>query len=68
MTEVMDRQNGSLPAYYTTLFNAVTDAIAALARQDYGQAAAILIRGQQQAEEAYLDLEEGQEQPLSKSH
>ena len=62
MTEVMDRQNGSLPAYYTLLFNAVTDAIAALARQDYGQATAILIRGQQQAEEAYLDLEEGQEQ------
>ena len=44
-----------LPNYYTALFNAVTDAIAALDKQNYGEAREILIQGQQDAEEAYLN-------------
>jgi hypothetical protein len=36
------------PSFYTILFNAVTDAIAALDRQDFGQARTLLIQGQQQ--------------------
>lgn len=48
---------------YYLLFNAVTDALAALARQDYGQARALLVKAQQQAEEAYLD---GEEEPDEK--
>lgn len=43
----------ALPSYYTKLFNAVTDAITALERQDFGTAKELLIRGQQAAEEAY---------------
>ena len=46
-----------LPVYYTILFNAVTDAIAALDHQDFGQARALLVRGQQQAEAAYTETE-----------
>ena len=37
-------ENKSLPRYYTILFNAVTDAIQALDRQDFGQARALLVR------------------------
>ena len=48
----------TLPDYYTILFNAVTDAIAALDRQDFGQARALLIQGQQQAEAAYTEASE----------
>lgn len=47
-----------LPNYYTILFNAVTDAIDALDRQDFGQARTLLIRGQQQAETAYTECSE----------
>lgn len=47
-----------LPNYYTILFNAVTDAIAALDRQDFGQAKALLIQGQQEAETAYTEASE----------
>ena len=54
-------ENKSLPRYYTILFNAVTDAIAALDRQDFGQARALLVQGQQQAEDAYIaEAEAGQ--------
>ncbi len=38
-------ENKSLPRYYTILFNAVTDAIQALDRQDFGQARALLVQG-----------------------
>lgn len=34
----------NLPSYYMILFNAVTDAITALDRQDFGQARDILVR------------------------
>lgn len=44
----------TLPAYYTALFNAVTDAIAALEQQNYGLAKDLLMHGQQAAEEAYM--------------
>ena len=47
-----------LPNYYTILFNAVTDAIAALDRQDFGQARTLLVQGQQQAETAYTEPSE----------
>jgi len=43
---------------YTLLFNAVTDALEALARQNFGQAREILIRAQQEAEEAYLSQDD----------
>lgn len=48
----------TLPDYYTILFNAVTDAIAALDRQDFGQARTLLVQGQQQAETAYMETPE----------
>ena len=47
-----------LPKYYTVLYNAVTNALKELDKQNYGLAAEFLIRGQQDAEEAYLDLTE----------
>lgn len=47
-----------LPTYYTILFNAATDAIAALDRQDFGQARALLVQGQQQAEDACIEADE----------
>ena len=47
-----------LPKYYTTLFHAVEDALAELMLQNYGKARDALIRGMQNAEEAYLDSEE----------
>ena len=43
---------------YYTLFNAVTDALEAMAQQNYGQARALLIAAQQQSEEIYMDGEE----------
>ncbi len=42
-----------LPKYYTVLFNAVTDALEALERQDFGTARALLERGQREAEDIY---------------
>ncbi|MDR3729123.1 MAG: hypothetical protein Q3X94_05005 [Oscillospiraceae bacterium] len=47
----------NLPSYYTILFNAVTDAITALDRQDFGQAGDILVRSQETAENAYIEAE-----------
>lgn len=44
-----------LPNYYTSLFNAVTDAIRAIEQQNYGIAKDILIQAQQQSEELYLE-------------
>ena len=52
----METEN--IPRYYTILFNAVTDAIAALDRQDFGQARTLLVQGQQQAETAYMETPE----------
>ncbi len=47
-----------LPNYYSLLFNAVTDALEQLDRQNIISARDILIRAQQDAEEAYLSEEE----------
>lgn len=46
-----------LPHYYTLLFNAVTDALAAQERLDFGTARELLIQGQRAAEEAYAEDE-----------
>lgn len=44
---------------YTTLFNAITDAIQSIQQNNYGIAAEILIRAQQKTEELYIiDAEE----------
>lgn len=56
-------ENKSLPSYYTILFNALTDAIQALDRQDFGQARALLVQGQQQAEDAYIAEAEADQAP-----
>jgi len=47
---------------YHTMFNAATDALAALAEQNFGQAAQFLRQGQQQAEEIFLNFEEAPEE------
>ena len=39
---------------YTTLFNAVTDALEKMEAQNYGDARALLISAQQKAEELYI--------------
>ena len=43
---------------YTLLFNAVTDALSQIDAQNYGLAAEILKRAQQEAEDRFLDAEE----------
>ena len=44
-----------LKAMYLLLFNAVTDALEKMDRQNYGEASALLIAAQQKAEELYMD-------------
>ena len=44
-----------LPSYYTVLFNAVTDAIEALDRQNFGTARENLVKAQQDAEDKVLE-------------
>ena len=39
---------------YSTLFNAITDALAQIAKQNYGDAKSTLIAAQQKAEEMYI--------------
>ena len=46
-----------LPKYYLVLFDAVERAIHAIESQDYGQAKQFLIRGQQEAEDAFVSEE-----------
>ena len=43
---------------YLRLFNAVTDALAAMEAQNFGRARAMLIAAQQRCEEMYLEEEE----------
>ena len=43
---------------YTTLFNAITDALEQLDAQNYGEAKETLIYAQQKAEEIYIDSAE----------
>ena len=45
---------------YAILFNALTDAIAQLDRQNYGSARDTLIRAHQCAEEAYISEEQNE--------
>ena len=40
---------------YTTLFNAITDALEQLDAQNYGEAKEMLISAQQKAEDIYID-------------
>lgn len=47
-----------LPRYYTVLFNAVEEALAALERQDFGTARTLLLQGQLRAEGEYAALAE----------
>ncbi|WP_293009489.1 MULTISPECIES: hypothetical protein [unclassified Oscillibacter] len=49
------------PKYYTIIFNAVTDALKELDAGNPGKAKALLIRSQQEAEEAFLSVFEGPE-------
>ena len=44
-------------AMYLLLFNAVTDALEKMNRQNYGEASALLIAAQQKAEELYMDAD-----------
>lgn len=48
----------TLPAYYTVLFNAMTDALEALEQRDFIRARELLMQGQQAAEDKYLEAEE----------
>ena len=43
---------------YTTLFNAVTDALEQMESQHYGDAKATLIAAQQKAEDIYITAED----------
>ncbi len=47
----------ALPKYYTSLFNAVSLAIAEIDDLNYGQARKILIKAQREAEDYYIDDE-----------
>ncbi len=47
----------SLPKCYIVLFNAVTEALKALEEQDYEKTMILLVRGQMDAEDAYIDDE-----------
>lgn len=43
---------------YTRLFNAVTDALEEMERQNFGAAHQLLVQAQQDCEDIYLDAEE----------
>ena len=43
---------------YATLFNAITDALESLKRQNYAEAMEMLIQAQQRSEEIYINAEE----------
>ena len=42
---------------YSTLFNAITDALAQIEKQNYGDAKSALIAAQQKAEDLYITAE-----------
>ncbi|WP_325199961.1 hypothetical protein [Oscillibacter sp.] len=51
-----------VPKYYSILFNAVTDALKELDKQNYGNVKDLLMHGQLQAEGEYTAwMEEGKE-------
>lgn len=43
---------------YSTLFNAITDALRQIEQENFDAAAALLVQAQQSAEERYLDSTE----------
>lgn len=45
----------NIEAIYFSLFNAITNALAAIEAQNYGAAREVLIAAQQKAEDAYID-------------
>lgn len=47
---------------YFMLFNAVTDAVAAIEKQNFGQARQILIQAQQECEEWFLSCTENEDE------
>ena len=51
-------KNGLYKTLYLFMFNRVTDALTALEAQNYGLAADILRKAQQDAEEQFLDAED----------
>lgn len=52
--KLTDTLQPDYPKLYTLLFNAITDSLAALERGELQSAKAILIHGQQLAEELYI--------------
>ena len=52
----MEREN--FPQYYTILFTGIADALKALDQQETSRAWDILVRIQQEAEDAYIRAEE----------
>lgn len=50
-----------LPKYYTVLFNATEEALAAIDRMDFGTAKTLLLRGQLQAEGEFAAQAEREE-------
>ena len=52
----MEREN--FPQYYTILFNGIADALKALDQQETSRSWDILVRIQQEAEDAYIRAEE----------
>ena len=55
------KKEEEFPKYYTIIFNAVTDALTALDAGNPEKAKALLIQGQQVAEDAFLSASEGPE-------
>nr|WP_325212690.1 hypothetical protein [uncultured Oscillibacter sp.] len=50
-----------VPKYYSTLFNAVTDALKEMSKHNYGNAEALLMHGQLQAEGEFTAWAEEEE-------
>lgn len=51
---------------YHRMFNAATDALEAMAEQNFGVARKILVAAQQDAEESFLRETDGEERPETK--
>ena len=56
--EAADRACENFPQYYTILLNGIADALKALDQQETSRAWDILVRIQQEAEDAYIRAEE----------
>lgn len=52
------KKTEDFPKYYTTLFNAMTNAIEALDAMNPGEARVLLIQGQRAEEDAFLSARE----------